>query len=138
MSVGSPALAAYSLALTVLNARSVYRRVKRIKYRNKAAVARALISLQRVPLELTKDELFPASISISNQWEQEIVDRLLLRHLPPEVLLLARARQRGAVGRIVCPSTSPISSIIAIATQPSLVVVRIRTSSFLISIGSLR
>jgi hypothetical protein len=76
MSVGSPALAAYSLALTALNARSVYRRVKRIKYKNKAAVARALISLQQIPLELTRDEHFLASISINNQWEQEIVDRL--------------------------------------------------------------
>ena len=76
MSVGSPALAAYSLVLTALNARSVHRRVDRIKYENKATVARALISLQQIPLELTKKELFLSSISIHGQWEQEIVDRL--------------------------------------------------------------
>ena len=80
MSVGSPALAAYSLILTALNARSVYRRVERIKYRNKAAVARALISLQQLPLELTKKDIFLASISINSQWEQVIVSRLNRRN----------------------------------------------------------
>ena len=79
MSVGSPALAAYSLVLTALNNRSVYRRVdriERIEDKNKAIIARALISLQQIPLELTKKEHFLAFISIVDQWEQEIVGRV--------------------------------------------------------------
>ena len=76
MSVGSPALAAYSLILTALNARSVNRRVNRIEYKNKTDVARALVSLQQMSLELTKDPVFLASIPIDNRWEQEIVSRL--------------------------------------------------------------
>lgn len=80
MSVGSPALAAYSLILTALNARSVNRRVNRIKYKNKTVLARALISLQQLSLELTKDPILLASIPIDNQWEQEIVSRLNRRN----------------------------------------------------------
>ena len=73
MSVGSPALAAYSLALTSLNARSVYRRAKRMKHESKAAVTRTLITLQQTPLELTKDERLLAFIPINDQWRREIV-----------------------------------------------------------------
>ena len=40
------------------------------------AVARALIFLQQIPLELTKDERLLAFIPINDQWRQEIVDRL--------------------------------------------------------------
>ena len=80
ISVGSPALAAYSLILTALNARSVNRRVNRIEYRNKMDVARALISLQQMSLELTKDPVFLASIPVENRWEQEIVSRLSRRN----------------------------------------------------------
>jgi hypothetical protein len=78
--VGSPALAAYSLVLTSLNARSVYRRAQRIDHDSKTAVARALISLQQTPLELTKDERLLAFIPINDQWRHEIVDRLSKRN----------------------------------------------------------
>ena len=80
MSVGSPALAAYSLILTALNARSAHRRVNRIKCKNKTDVARALISLQQMSLELTKDPVFLASIPTDNRWEQEIISRLNRRN----------------------------------------------------------
>ena len=79
MSVGSPALATYSLVLTALNNRTVYRRVHRIKHigdKNKTAIAKALIPLQQIPLKLTKNELFLTSISTNNQWGQEIVSRV--------------------------------------------------------------
>jgi len=79
ISVGSPALAAYSLVLTSLNTRSVYRRASRVSHGSRAAVAAALISLQQLPLELTQDERLFASIPISDWWKQEIGDRLSRR-----------------------------------------------------------
>ena len=78
--MGSPALAAYSLILTSLNARLIYRRAQRIKHDSKNDVARALISLQQTPLELTKDERLLAFIPINDQWRNEIVDRLNRRN----------------------------------------------------------
>ena len=76
ISVGSPALAAYSLVLTSLNARLVYRRATRIKHECKHAVARALISLQQTSLELTQDERLLAFLLLDDQWRREVVDRL--------------------------------------------------------------
>ena len=76
MNVGSPALAAYSLALTTLNARSVYRRAKRCKHECKFGVARALIRLQQFPLQLTKDDHLLNFISVNYHWWQDIADRL--------------------------------------------------------------
>jgi len=76
MTIGSPALAAYSLALTTLNSRFVYARASRIPHESKTAVARALISLQQIPLELTKDERLLAFIPVGDQWRREIIDRL--------------------------------------------------------------
>ena len=80
MSVGSPALAAYSLMLTSINARLVYRRAKHIDHENKTSVARALIALQQTPLELTKDQRLLAHIPINGQWRQEILERLNRRN----------------------------------------------------------
>jgi len=80
MSVGSPALAAYSLALTSLNARLVFRRAQRIKDKSRTDVARALVALQQTPLELTKDERLLAFIPTNDQWRQEIADRLSRRN----------------------------------------------------------
>ena len=76
MSLGSPALAAYSLVLTALNSRSVYRRVKASKYRHKKSIADALVSLQQTPLELTDDPRLLDFIPHSDQWRQEIGNRL--------------------------------------------------------------
>jgi hypothetical protein len=76
MSLGSPSLAAYSLALTSLNNRSVYRRAKSIKHKSKGSVARALVSLQQIPLELTKDERLLASVLTNDRWRQGFAGRL--------------------------------------------------------------
>jgi len=80
MSVGSPALVAYSLVLTALNARLVYRRAQQADHESKNDVTRALISLQQTPLELTKDDRLLAFIPINDQWKQEIVERLNRRY----------------------------------------------------------
>jgi hypothetical protein len=76
MSLGSPALAAYSLALTSLNARSVYHRVKASKARYKRSVVEALIPIQQTPLELTKNEGLLGFIQDNHQWREEIQQRL--------------------------------------------------------------
>ena len=47
-----------------------------MKHENKTTVARALISLQQIPLQLTKDERLLSSIPITDWWGHEIVDRL--------------------------------------------------------------
>ena len=78
--MGSPALAAYSLVLTSLNARLIHRRAQRIEHESKNDVARALISLQQSPLELTKDERLLAFIPSSDKWRDEIVERLNRRN----------------------------------------------------------
>ena len=80
MSVGSPALAAYSLALTSLNARSVYRRAKKCNHEGRTDVAKALITLQQIPLELTKDGRLLALLPVNHHWRQEIADRLNRRN----------------------------------------------------------
>jgi len=76
MSIGSPALAAYSLALACLNTGSVYRRASHVSHGSRAAVVEALVLLQQIPLDLTEDERLLASIPINDWWRQEIGDRL--------------------------------------------------------------
>jgi len=83
ISLGSPALAAYSLALTSLNTRLVYRRAQHIKHESSNTVARALVSLQQIPLELTRDERLLAFIPVNEQWQREIGDRLNRRYVWP-------------------------------------------------------
>ena len=84
LSVGSPALAAYSLALTSLNVRSVYRKAQLIEndktngVEKKVAksVARALTALQQTSLELTKDDRLLDFIATNDRWRVEIAERL--------------------------------------------------------------
>jgi len=76
MTIGSPALAAYSLVLTSLNARLVYHRAKTINHESKRDVTTVLVSVQQTPLELTKDERLLGPIPRNNRWRQEITDRL--------------------------------------------------------------
>jgi len=78
LSVGSPALAAYSLVITSLNARSVYHRAQPLNDDNKKTAVKALTRLQQVPLELTKGGHL-ASIPTNEQWK-EIVSRLNKRN----------------------------------------------------------
>jgi hypothetical protein len=80
MSVGSPALASYSLVLTSLNSRSVYGRAKRCKHESRLNVARALISLQQTPLELTTNKRLLRFIPVNDHWRNEIADRLNRRN----------------------------------------------------------
>ena len=76
MSVGSPALVAYSLVLTSLNARSVYHRVKASNSQHKKSVKEALISIQQASLELTKDDRLLEFIQDNHRWREEIGERL--------------------------------------------------------------
>ena len=77
VSLGSPALAAYSLVITALNARSVHRRVKRLRTdEDKSGVARVLISLQQFPLELTQSDRLLAFIQANNHWRRPITSHL--------------------------------------------------------------
>ena len=83
ISVGSPALAAYSLALTSLNTRFAYREVRRreaIDLQSRNAVTRALISVQQASLELTTDDRLLAFISDKGNWSEEIKERLYWRN----------------------------------------------------------
>ena len=76
ISLGSPALAAYSLVLTSLNTRSAYRRVKRAELQNRNSVTRALISVQQASLELTADDRLPDNY----HWFKEVRGRLHRRN----------------------------------------------------------
>jgi len=79
MSLGSPALAAYSLVLTSLNARSVYYRVKASRSYYKKSVKEALVSIQQTSLELTKDDRLLEFIQDNHRWREEIGERLSRR-----------------------------------------------------------
>ena len=79
MSLGSPALAAYSLVLTSLNARSVYHRVKASRVRYKKSVMDVLVSIQQTSLELTEDGRLLEFIQDNHRWIQEIGERLSRR-----------------------------------------------------------
>lgn len=81
MSIGSPALACYSLVLTALNARLVYRKANDSRSKHKSDVANALIYLQQVPIELTKDEKLLSMIPVSDRWIRVIGDRLSRRSI---------------------------------------------------------
>ena len=76
MSVGSPALAAYSLMITSFNTRMVYKRTSSTQYKKKADVAKALVVLQQKPLRLTKDTSLLESLCIDSQWRKVILGRL--------------------------------------------------------------
>ena len=76
MSVGSPALAAYSLMVTCFNTRMVKKKASSTTHGARQDVARVLIALQQFPLELTKDELLLQSIPTDDKWRSEILDRL--------------------------------------------------------------
>ena len=80
MSVGSPALAAYSLMVTSFNARMVYNKANRIAHEEKSDVAKALVALQQTALELTTDPRLLESIPVDSRWRQEILERLNKRN----------------------------------------------------------
>ena len=80
MSVGSPALAAYSLMITSFNTSMVYKRANGIEHKEKAEVAKALIAIQRAPLRVTTDPRLLKSIPTDNGWTNEILERLGARN----------------------------------------------------------
>ena len=79
LTVGSPTLAAFSLALTALNARWANDRFSDIKYPNHRRAAKALIYLQQVSLRLTTRDGLLASLIVlpeNDKWWDCLVDRL--------------------------------------------------------------
>jgi hypothetical protein len=79
LTIGSPALAAYSLALTVLNGRWIARRFARFTYPNIRHAIRIFNSLQQAPLRVVKDNALLASLVVlpqNDEWWKELDDLL--------------------------------------------------------------
>lgn len=73
LTVGSPALAAYSLALTVLNEHWIAQRFSALSYPNVRNAVKALTGLQQSPLHVNADDSLLASLVVlhanDNYWE---------------------------------------------------------------------
>ena len=83
MSLGSPALAAYSLMVTSFNARTVYNKANHSKHKKKGDLAKALAALQQTALELTEPTEHPhllKSIRGNRLWKREILKWLRKRN----------------------------------------------------------
>ena len=83
LTLGSPTLAAYSLALTVLNGRWISRLFWNYKYPNVKSAVRILSSLQQSPLRVDTDNLLLASLIMlpqNNEWWAELVVWLEYSH----------------------------------------------------------
>ncbi|CAK5262167.1 unnamed protein product [Mycena citricolor] len=84
LSVGSPTLAAYSLALTVLNGHWIARRFSSVeKYPNAKQAVQVLSRLQQSPLLVTEDYGLLASLVIlpqNDRWWAELVELLEYTH----------------------------------------------------------
>ncbi|GLB41079.1 hypothetical protein LshimejAT787_0902940 [Lyophyllum shimeji] len=76
LTVGSPILAAYSLALTVLNGRWIARRFSSYTYPNTRFAVQILSSLQQSPLKIATDNSLLASLIVlpeNDEWWHELV-----------------------------------------------------------------
>ncbi|KAJ7148638.1 hypothetical protein C8R43DRAFT_512551 [Mycena crocata] len=83
LSVGSPTLAAYSLALTVWNGHWLARRFSRFSYPNVRSAVQVLSRLQQAPVRITTQGSLLASLIIlpeNDQWWLELVDWLDYTH----------------------------------------------------------
>jgi len=83
LTVGSPTLAAYSLALTALNGRWIARLFSGHRYANVQSAVRIMSSLQQSPLRLDTDDAWLASLIIlpqNDEWWQELVKLLHYTH----------------------------------------------------------
>ena len=83
LAIGSPTLAAFSLALTTINTRWAYNRFSAINYPNSRKAVNALVYLQQVPLRLTTRDGLLASLIIlpeNDDWWECLVDRLEQTH----------------------------------------------------------
>lgn len=79
LTVGSPVLGAYSLALTVLNTQWIARRFSGFKYPNVKLAVRALSSLQQVPLQISAEHGVLASVVVlpeNDEWWAELMEGL--------------------------------------------------------------
>ncbi|KIJ98389.1 hypothetical protein K443DRAFT_9204 [Laccaria amethystina LaAM-08-1] len=79
LAIGSPALAAYSLALTALNGRWIARRFARFTYPNIRHAIRIFNNLQQAPLRIVKDGALLASLVVlpqNDDWWIELDDWL--------------------------------------------------------------
>ena len=76
LTVGSPTLAAYSLALTVLNGRWIVRRFSSYNYPNTSNAVRILSSLQQSPLQVNSNRSLLSSLVVlhgNDEWWRELV-----------------------------------------------------------------
>jgi len=76
LTLGSPTLAAYSLALTVLNGRWIAQSFSKYKYPNVKNAVRILTSLQQSPLRVEEDDVLLASLIMlpqNDEWWKELV-----------------------------------------------------------------
>ncbi|KIJ53260.1 hypothetical protein M422DRAFT_155160 [Sphaerobolus stellatus SS14] len=85
LALGSPVLAAYSVALTVLNGRWVAARFKHHEYDwpSRIHIVKALSSLQQAPLRITDDDGMLSSLIIlpqNDRWWEELVVHLEYTH----------------------------------------------------------
>jgi hypothetical protein len=83
LTVGSPTLAAYSLAITVLNGQYVAKRFAEYQYSNVRSVIRVLSGLQQAPLHIANDHGLLASLVVLPQndaWFLEIIEWLDYEH----------------------------------------------------------
>ncbi|GLB39631.1 hypothetical protein LshimejAT787_0701410 [Lyophyllum shimeji] len=83
LTVGSPTLATYSLALTVLNGRWIARRFSSYTYPNTNLAVQILSSLQQSPLKITTDSSLLASLVVlpeNDAWWKELVVGLDYTH----------------------------------------------------------
>ena len=83
LTLGSPTLAAYSLALTVLNGRWIAHLFSKYKYPNGKNAVRILSSLQQSPLRVDKDDALLASLIMlpqNDEWWAELVISLEYPH----------------------------------------------------------
>jgi hypothetical protein len=79
LTIGSPTLAGYSLALTVLNEQWVSRRFDGLDFPNSRYAAKILASLQQIPLKVVSEGSLLASLVVlpeNGAWWQEIAERL--------------------------------------------------------------
>ena len=83
LTLGSPTLAAYSLALTVLNTRWITQLFSKYRYPNVKKAARILSNLQQSPLRVDKDDGLLASLIMlpqNDEWWEELVVWLEFPH----------------------------------------------------------
>ncbi|KAF7291640.1 hypothetical protein HMN09_01255200 [Mycena chlorophos] len=78
LALGSPCLAAYSLALTALNTQWIGDRFDAIRYPNKQWAAVILSSLQQMPLRLNPEGDLPSLVVLSDNdvWWEKLEDNL--------------------------------------------------------------